>query len=67
MPKPLTVWITTNLGIFLKTWEYQTTLPTSLYAGQEATVRIVHVKTDCSKIDKDVYSLDRLNVITLLI
>ena len=55
MPKPLTVWITTNLGIFLKTWEYQTTLPTSLYAGQEATVRIVHVKTDCSKIDKDVY------------
>ena len=27
MPKPLTVWITTNCGIFLKKWEYQTTLP----------------------------------------
>ena len=53
--KPLTVWITTNYGQVFKTWEYQTTLPTSLYAGQEATVRIVHVKTDCSKIDKDVY------------
>ena len=23
MPKPLTVWITTNCGKFLKTWEYQ--------------------------------------------
>ena len=25
MPKPLTVWITTNYGKFLKRWEYQTT------------------------------------------
>ena len=25
MPKPLTVWITTNCGKFLKGWEYQTT------------------------------------------
>ena len=24
-PKPLTVWITTNCGKFLKRWEYQTT------------------------------------------
>ena len=23
MPKPLTVWITTNCGKFLKRWEYQ--------------------------------------------
>ena len=27
--KPLTVWITTNYGKFLKSWEYQTTLPVS--------------------------------------
>ena len=27
--KPLTVWITTNCRIFLKRWEYQTTLPVS--------------------------------------
>ena len=27
--KPLTVWITTNCGKFLKGWEYQTTLPAS--------------------------------------
>ena len=26
MPKPLTVWLTTNCGKFLKRWEYQTTL-----------------------------------------
>ena len=25
--KPLTVWITTNCGKFLKRWEYQNTLP----------------------------------------
>ena len=29
MSKPLTVWITTNCGKFLKRWEYQTTLPAS--------------------------------------
>ena len=29
MPKPLTVWITTNYGKFFKRWEYQTTWPAS--------------------------------------
>ena len=29
MPKPLTVWITTNCGKFFKRWEYQTSLPDS--------------------------------------
>ena len=29
MPKPLTVWMTTNYGKFLKRWEYQTTWPAS--------------------------------------
>ena len=29
MPKPLIVWVTTNCGKFLKTWEYQTTFPAS--------------------------------------
>ena len=28
-PKPLTVWITTNCGKFLKRWEFQTTWPAS--------------------------------------
>ena len=29
MPKPLTVWITTNCGKSLRRWEYQTTWPAS--------------------------------------
>ena len=29
MPKPLTVWITTNCGKFLKSWDYHSTLPAS--------------------------------------
>ena len=29
MPKPLTVWTTTNSGKFFKRWEYQTTWPAS--------------------------------------
>ena len=29
MPKPLTVWITTNCVKFFKRWEYQTTWPAS--------------------------------------
>ena len=29
MPKPLTVWITTNCGKFFMIWEYQTTWPAS--------------------------------------
>ena len=29
MPKPLTVWITTNYGKFLRRWEYQTIWPAS--------------------------------------
>ena len=29
MPKPLTVWITTNCGKFFKRWEYQITLSDS--------------------------------------
>ena len=29
MLKPLTLWVATNCGKFLKRWEYQTTLPAS--------------------------------------
>ena len=47
MLKPLTVWITTNCGKYLKRWEYQTTLPASWDAGdQEATVRTGHGTVD---------------------
>ena len=29
MPRPLTVWITTNCGEYFKRWDYQTTWPAS--------------------------------------
>ena len=54
--KPLTIWVTTNCGKFLKRWEYQTILPVSweTYAGQEATVRTRHGATDWFQIGKGV-------------
>ena len=57
MPKPLTVWTTTNSGELLKKSEYQTTLPCllrNLYAGQEATVRNGHGTTDWFQVGEGV-------------
>ena len=45
MPKPLTVWITTDCGKLLKEMgipDYLTCLLRNLYTGQEATVRTGH-------------------------
>ena len=55
--KPLTVWVTTNCGKFLKRWEYQTILPASreIYAGQEATIRTRHGTTNLFQIGKEVH------------
>ena len=58
MPKPLTVWITTNCGKYWKRWEYQTDhltcLLRNLYSGQEATVRTGHGTTNWFQIGKGV-------------
>ena len=53
MIKPLTLWITTNYGKFLKRWEYQVTLPV-LYEGKEALVRIRHGIMNWFKIGEEV-------------
>ena len=53
--KPLTVWITTTYGKFLKRWgipDHLTSLLRSLYAGQEATVRTRHGTMDWFKTGK---------------
>ena len=57
MPEPLTVWITTNRGTFLKRWnpDYLTCLLRNLYAGQEAIVRTGHGTTDYFQIGKGVH------------
>ena len=56
MPKPLTVWITTDCGIFLELGipDHLTCLLRSLYAGLEATVRTGHGTTDWFQIGKGV-------------
>jgi len=56
MPKPLTVWITTNCGKFLKKGipDHLTSLPRNLYAGQKATVRTLHGTTDWFQIGKGI-------------
>ena len=58
MLKPLTVWITTNCGHFLKrdgNTRPLTCLLRNLYAGQEATVRTGHGTTDWFQIGKGVH------------
>ena len=52
MPKPLTVWITTNWKILKKIPDHLTCLLRNLYAGQEATVRTGHGTTDWFQIGK---------------
>ena len=56
MPKPLTVWITTNCGKFFEMGipDHFTCLLRNLYAGQEATITTRHGITDCFQIGKGV-------------
>ena len=56
MPKPLTVWITTNWKIPQEMGipDHLTCLLRNLYAGQEATVRTGHETTDWLQIGKGV-------------
>ena len=56
MPKPLTVWITTNWKILKETRipDHLTCLLSNLYAGQEATVRTGHATIDRFQIGKGV-------------
>ena len=57
MPKPLTVWTTTNWKILKEMGipDYLTCFLTNLYAGQEATVRTRHGATDWFQIRKIVH------------
>ena len=58
MLEPLTVWIITNCGKFLKRWEYQTIRPPDLppekSVGRRRSNRIGHGTTDWFKIGKGV-------------
>ena len=65
MPKPLTVWITTNWKILNEMGipDHLTCLLRNLYAGQEAAVRTGHGTTDWFQIRKG----SRLYIVILLI
>ena len=52
MPKPLTVWNTTNCGKFFKRWEHQTTWPAS---WETCMQRTGHGTTDWFQIGKGVH------------
>ena len=58
MLRPLTVWIATNCGKFLKEMgipDHFTCLLRNLFAGQEATIRTRHGTRDWFKIGKRIY------------
>ena len=56
MPKPLTVWITTNCCKFLmRIPDHLTCLLRNLYTGQETTVRTGHGTMDWFKIGKSLH------------
>ena len=57
MSKPLAVWITTNWKILKEMGipDHLTCLLRNLYAGQEATVRTGHGRTDWFQIEKGVH------------
>ena len=57
MPKPLTVWITTNWKILqeMRLPDHLTCFLTNLYAGQEATIRTGHGTIYWFQIGKGVY------------
>ena len=54
IPKPLTVWITTNCGNFLKRWNTDHLLWSNLNVGQEAIVRTRYGTTDWFQIGNGV-------------
>jgi hypothetical protein len=57
MPKPLTLWITTNCTKFLELEmpDNLNCVLRNLYAGQEATVKTGHGTTDCFQFWKGVH------------
>ena len=65
--KPLTVWITTNCGKFLKTQEYQTTLPASWETCKQSRSNSYNWTWSNGLVQNWERSMSRLYTVTLLV
>ena len=67
MPKPLTVWTTTNYEKFFKRWEYQTTLPASWEICMQVKKQQLELDMEKQTGSKSGRGTSRLYTVTLLI
>ena len=67
MPKPLTVWITTNCGKFFKRWEYQTTLPASWETCMQVKKQQLELDLEQRQVPHWQRNMSRLYTVTLII
>ena len=67
MPKPLTVWITTNCGKFWKRWEYQTTWSASWEIYMQVRKQQLELDMEQQTSLNQAWSKSRLYIVTLLI
>ena len=67
MPKPLTVWITTNCGKFFKRWEYHTTWPACWEISMQVKKEELEPNIENGLVPNWERSTSRLYIVTLLI
>ena len=67
MPKPLTVWITTNCGKFFKRWEYQTIWPAFWKSVCRSRSNSMNWKWNNGLMPNQERSMSRLYIVALLI
>ena len=67
MPKPLTVWITTNCGKFWKRWEYQATWPASWEICMQVRKQHLNWTWNNRLVPNRKRRTSRLYIVTLLI
>ena len=67
MPKPLTVWITTNCGKFFKRLEYQSTLPASWEMCMQVKKQQLELDMEQQMVPNWERSTPGLYIVTLLI
>ena len=65
--KPLTAWVITNCGKFLKRWEYQTSLPASCKTCMQVKKQQLETEWNNGLVPNWERSTSRLYIVTLLI